>query len=133
MVDMTRYRKMFEEAEASVDYWMGSPIFDFTEDLCRLMTEKGVSRAELARRIGTSRAYITRLLGGSANFTLGTMVKLAMALDGVVHIHIADKKAITRWSDTPRRKAKSSGEAKQPAKARTRSTKRLGKEERQQG
>ena len=27
------------------------------------------------------------------------MVKLAMALDGAVHIHIADKRAITRWHD----------------------------------
>jgi hypothetical protein len=28
-----------------------------------------------------------------------TMVKLAMALDGAVHIHIADKRATTRWHD----------------------------------
>jgi plasmid maintenance system antidote protein VapI len=131
MVDMARYRKMFEDAEASADYWIASPIIDFTEDLCRLMNEQGVSRAELARRIGTSRAYITRLLGGSANFTLGTMVKLAMALDGVVHIHIADKRAITHWSDTPRRKTKRSGESKQPAKARTPSVKGSDKEKRQ--
>jgi transcriptional regulator with XRE-family HTH domain len=131
MVDMARYRKMFEEAETSADYWTASPIFDFTEDLCRLMKEQGVSRAELARRIGTSRAYITRLLGGSANFTLGTMVKLAMALDGVVRIHIADKRAITSWSDKPRRRAKSSGDSKRPAKARTPSAKGSGKEKRQ--
>lgn len=96
---LERYSKMFQEAEASVEYWVAGPEIEFTEDLCRLMKEKKVSRAELARRMGTSRAYITKLLGGDANFTLATMVKLAMALDGAVHVHIADKRARTRWHD----------------------------------
>jgi transcriptional regulator with XRE-family HTH domain len=99
VVNAELYRKMFEEAEASVEYWMAGPELEFCEDLCRLMKEKKVSRAELARRIGTSRAYITKLLAGGANFTLTTMVKLAMALGGKVHVHIADKRARTRWHD----------------------------------
>jgi plasmid maintenance system antidote protein VapI len=99
MVDIERYRKMFQEAESHADYWIDGPISEFTEDLARLMEEKNVSRAELARRMGTSRAYITKMLGGNANFTLLTMVKLAMALDGAVHIHISDKRAVTRWRD----------------------------------
>ena len=36
---------------------------------------------------------------GNANFTLATMVKLAMALDGALHLHIADRRAATRWYD----------------------------------
>jgi transcriptional regulator with XRE-family HTH domain len=99
-VDVERYRQMFEEAESHSDYWIDGPISEFTEDLSRLMKEQGVNRAELARRMGTSRAYVTKMLGGNANFTLLTMVKLAMALDGAVHIHIANKRAITRWQDT---------------------------------
>ena len=99
-VDVERYRQMFEEAESHSDYWIDGPISEFTEDLSRLMKEQSVTRAELARRMGTSRAYVTKMLGGNANFTLLTMVKLAMALDGAVHIHIANKRAITRWHDT---------------------------------
>jgi transcriptional regulator with XRE-family HTH domain len=113
--EMTRnlecYGRLFKEAETHADYWMAGPVIEFTEDLCRIMKEKRVSRAELARRIGSSRAYITKLLGGGANFTLLTMVKLAMALDGAVHIHISDKRATTRWRDKAPRKA-----AKKPAK-----------------
>jgi transcriptional regulator with XRE-family HTH domain len=97
--NLERNRRFFERAEASPDYWHEIPVVEFTEDLCRLMEEKQVSRAELARRIGTSRAYITKLLGGDANFTLMTMVKLAMALDGAVHVHIADRRADVRWHD----------------------------------
>jgi transcriptional regulator with XRE-family HTH domain len=106
---MERYQKLFEEAESHAGYWLAIPVLEFSDELCRLMKEKKVSRAELARRIGTSRAYITRLLGGSANFTLLTMVKLAMALDGVLHVHISDKQAITRWQDRqPKRAARKS-------------------------
>lgn len=97
--NLERYRRFFERAEASPFYWHEFAVTQFTEDLCRLMEEKKVSRAELARRIGTSRAYITKLLGGDANFTLMTMVKLAMALDGAVHVHIADRRAHVRWQD----------------------------------
>ena len=72
---------------------------DHIEDVCRRMEEQRVSRAELARRMGTSRAYVTKLLDGSANFTLTTMVKVAMALGGALHLHIADQHAATRWYD----------------------------------
>jgi len=97
--NLERYRQFFARAEASPDYWHAAAVHEFTIDLLRLMEEKKVSRAELARRIGSSRAYITKLLGGNANFTLMTMVKLAMALDGAIHIHIADRQADVRWHD----------------------------------
>jgi transcriptional regulator with XRE-family HTH domain len=99
MVDLEKYQQMFDEALASPEAWIDGPIVEFTEDLCRLMKEKGLSRADLAKKIGTSRAYVTKLLGGNANFTLATMVKLAFALDGAVHVHIADKQAVTHWTD----------------------------------
>jgi transcriptional regulator with XRE-family HTH domain len=97
--NLEKYQRMFDEALASPEAWEDGPVVEFTEDLCRLMKEKNVSRADLAKKIGTSRAYVTKLLGGNANFTLATMVKLAFALDGAVHVHIADKWAVTRWHD----------------------------------
>jgi plasmid maintenance system antidote protein VapI len=116
MVDVERYRQMFQEAESHADYWIDGPIREFTEDLTRLMEEQGVNRAELARRMGTSRAYITKMLGGNANFTLLTMVKLAMALEGAVHIHISDKRAVTRWKDKlPGKARRAAKKAAKPA------------------
>lgn len=51
-----------------------------------------------------------------------TMVKLAMALDGALHVHIADQRAVTRWKDlSPEEAAKQS--RKEEAKARRRSRK----------
>ena len=94
-----RFRQFHEEARKSVDYWVDGPITEFAEDIWRLMEEQKVSRAELARRLGTSRAYVTKLLGGNANFTLHTMTKVAMALGSTLHVHVADQKAVTRWID----------------------------------
>lgn len=108
--NLERYRRFSEQARASPDYWHEVAVMEFIMDLDRLMKEKEISRAELARRIGTSRAYITKLLGGNANFTLMTMVKLAMALRGAVHVHIADQRASTTWRDEPRSKPSSSAE-----------------------
>jgi transcriptional regulator with XRE-family HTH domain len=96
-----RFNQMAEEARKSVGYWTELPIIEFTEDICRLMDEQGVSRAELARRLGTSRAYVTKLLGGDANFTLQTMTRVAMALGGAIHVHVAPQEATVRWREAP--------------------------------
>ncbi len=96
---LERFRKFVAEAETSVDYWVDGPITEFIEDVWRLMEEQKVSRAELARRLGTSRAYVTKLLGGNANFTLQTMTKVAMALGSQVHVHVAGQEVLTRWID----------------------------------
>jgi plasmid maintenance system antidote protein VapI len=96
---LEKYSQFLERARKSVDFWVDGPITEFIEDIWRLMEEQKVSRAELARRLGTSRAYVTKLLGGNANFTLQTMTKVAMALGSTVHVHVADQKAITRWID----------------------------------
>jgi DNA-binding phage protein len=97
--NLERYRRSLQEARSSVDYWVDGPITEFIEDVWRLMEEQKVSLAELARRLGTSRAYVTKLLGGNANFTLQTMAKVAMALGAQVHVHVANRDSLTRWID----------------------------------
>ncbi|MBM3498125.1 MAG: helix-turn-helix transcriptional regulator [Armatimonadetes bacterium] len=44
------------------------------------MNKHGISRAELARRLGKSRAYVTRMLNGQPNMTLKTLTLIAVAL-----------------------------------------------------
>lgn len=116
-----KYRELLDRAESSPDYWREAAIIGFTEGLCRRMEEKKISKAELARRMGTSRAYITRLLGGDANFTLGTMVKLALAVDGALHVRIGDQDVVPAFETEPAVKP-------EPKKVRKR---REAKEERQ--
>lgn len=98
-MSIERYRQLLDRAESSPDYWREAVVIQFTEGLCRRMEEKKISKAELARRMGTSRAYVTRLLGGEPNFTLGTMVKLALAVDGALYVRIGDKDAVPSFEE----------------------------------
>lgn len=94
-----KYEKMLEEAEDSIEYWAEGAVLDFTEGLARVMEQHDISRAELAKRVGTSPSYITKVFGGDANFTIETMTKFALAIDQVVRIHIAPKDTKTVWRD----------------------------------
>ena len=53
---------------------------EFIDALAAQMDSQAVSGAELARRMGTSRAWVSRVLAGECNFTAATMGKLAFAL-----------------------------------------------------
>jgi transcriptional regulator with XRE-family HTH domain len=84
---------MFDEAEKRVEFWEEDAIITFTEDVCVAMERAGVSRAVLARRLGTSPAYITKVLRGNTNFTIKTMVRLAVALDMEFCPHLAPRES----------------------------------------
>lgn len=84
---LEEYAEMLQDAEKSVDFWYDIAVTDFSQELHARMRELNVSAAELARRMGTSKAYVSQLLDGG-NFTLQTMVKIAMALGAVVRIHL---------------------------------------------
>jgi transcriptional regulator with XRE-family HTH domain len=57
-----------------------------TEAISELMEERNISKADLARALGTSRANVTGLLAGSRNMTLRTLADLAFALESRVDI-----------------------------------------------
>jgi len=70
------------------DYVLEGIVLDLTDRIALAMQEQGVSRAELAERLGVSRAYITKLLGGNTNMTLRTLVRLALALGMVPEVSL---------------------------------------------
>lgn len=53
---------------------------EISDQIACLMQAAGASRAELARRMGKSPAYITKILQGNANFTLDSLVQIARVL-----------------------------------------------------
>ena len=66
--------------EDMADFQRERVMLDATETVCRLMQEQGVSRAELASRLGKSRAHVTQLLSGRTNMTLRTLSDVLCAL-----------------------------------------------------
>ena len=55
-------------------------IYNVTEDLMVILEGMGVSKKTLAVRLGKSRSYITQLLSGSRNMTLGSLSDICFAL-----------------------------------------------------
>ena len=89
---------LLERAKTGNAYWVDKAAVDFTEGLCEMMQKHGVSRAELARRIGVNRSYITKILRGNANLTLETMVKLTRAVDGDLEVRVRPPMTSHNWS-----------------------------------
>ena len=83
-----------------IAYWSEAAFLSFTEDLLKMMGNS-VSQAELARRVGVSRGYVSRVFAGRENLTLETMTKLAVAVGGSVRLHVAPQERVTRWNDVP--------------------------------
>lgn len=90
---MLKYRQLLKQAVQSVDYWSHIAMRAFVRDLGQRMDELGMKRADLARKIDASTAYVTKVMRGDVNFTLETMTKLAMAVDGKLDVRIVAKDA----------------------------------------
>jgi len=60
-------------------------ILAVTECVCQLMDKRKVSRSELARRLGRTKGYVTRFLGGRSNMTVRAVSDIFTALDSAVN------------------------------------------------
>jgi len=87
------YEAQRAEFDNDPDYWAEGLKLDFAEEVGRLMEEQKISRAELARRLGTSPAYVTKILHWTANLTLTSMSKIALAFGSRVYLTLAPKNA----------------------------------------
>jgi transcriptional regulator with XRE-family HTH domain len=84
-----------QRAEASAqetdEYWAEALKLEFALALDETRRAAGLSGAELAKRIKTSPAYISKVLSGESNLTIESMVKLVHAAGGRIRIEIVGK------------------------------------------
>jgi len=58
----------------------------FVEDVLKAMKEKNILKIDLAKRLGKSRQYVGRVLNETSNFTIESMVEIAIALDMKIEV-----------------------------------------------
>ena len=63
------------------------------ERIYTAMEERGVSQAQLARLLGKSRAYTTKIMRWNVNFTIETLFRISRLLECELDISISPKKA----------------------------------------
>src|ERR1700760_1214611 len=76
-----RQRPDHRAIEARVDEEMHGLVTQLTNEITFHMRERGISRADLAARMGVSPGRVSQILGGGENLTLRTLAALATALD----------------------------------------------------
>jgi len=85
------FKGLINEARGRDTFGVASMILDFTEGLHNIMEANGITRSDLARRLGVSPAYITKVLRGNVNFTVDSMVRLVKAAGGEISVQVAPK------------------------------------------
>ena len=85
-----------EKYQDSIGYRLEEAILNFTEQICEQMEKQKITRAELAERLGVSRAFITKLLNGNPNLTLKTMINMASALKSDLNIQIQPRRSAAK-------------------------------------
>ena len=84
-------QEKLEKARKRPSFNFEKAILDFTSHVCEQMENQNITRAELAKRLNKKPAYITRVLNGSCNPTVKTMVSFAMALDSEFKLDLVSK------------------------------------------
>ena len=109
-----RFSDLLQRAELSDAFQIDRLKVEISERIYNAMNQQGVSNAELARRLGKSRAYVTKLLRGTTNFTLESLVRIGRALSCEVEFELLPKHAQTKASAASKAVRKSS--SKTPTK-----------------
>ncbi len=91
-----RFADLLQRAELSDAYQIDRLKVEISERIYKAMKQQGVPNAELARRLGKSRAYVTKLLRGTTNFTLESLVRIGSALSCEVEFELLPKAAQTK-------------------------------------
>jgi transcriptional regulator with XRE-family HTH domain len=69
-----------ENSNRARDLARGSYLFRVTEDILIAMEDLGVTKSELASKLGISKPRISQLLKGGSNMTIGTLSDIAWEL-----------------------------------------------------
>jgi predicted transcriptional regulator len=95
MVNIRSYKdvkkRFLEDPEFRKEYEALGPEFKLIESIIRRRMELKMSQEELATRVGTGQAVISRLESGNANPTLASLAEIAKALEANLRIELKPK------------------------------------------
>jgi transcriptional regulator with XRE-family HTH domain len=93
------YKRFVARAEKSAAYWQQIVLSEFLESLFAQMSRKNMRPSDVADALGKSAGYVSRVLNGEENPTIANLIRFSRAVDGVLHVHVADRNAVTEWDD----------------------------------
>jgi len=82
------FKRELERARDSFDYKLESMELEVTERILQVMEEKGITRSELAERLGVSKAAVSKLFNNGSNMTLKRLLTIAEALGQELRVNL---------------------------------------------
>jgi len=82
-----------------VDEQLASLITQVTNEITWYMSERGLTRADLAGRMGVSPGRVSQVLSGGENLTLRTLAGVLAALDARFEMQLAPREPVADGGD----------------------------------
>jgi DNA-binding Xre family transcriptional regulator len=82
------FSEIYDRVKDSFEYKLKTLEFEVTEKIVALMSKRNMNRADLAGKLGTSKAAVSKLLNDGSNVTLKRLLKISEALDCEVKVEI---------------------------------------------
>lgn len=104
MIISKELNAFIDAAKTKDSYWVEKAKLDYSMALEKQRKAAGFNYADIAKRIASSAAYITKVFRGDSNLTIESMVKLARAVGGNVEIRVVNAQAeavlpaVTEWN-----------------------------------
>ena len=84
-----KFAALLTEFQQSEAFELEQAKVEIAEQIYRLMQQKNISNVELARRLGSSKAYVTKILQGNTNFTIESLIKISRSLSCQVAVQFS--------------------------------------------
>jgi len=84
------FATMFAEAETRDEFHVAGLKIEIAEQICRMMEKRNITQSDLARKLGKNRAYISKILKGTTNFTIETLVLIGRKLEAEWDFQLTD-------------------------------------------
>lgn len=78
--------KLLEDPEFKIEALKAEFIMDVTEEICEKMFNDNVTRLKLAEKLDKSKSFVSQVLNGTRNMTLGTLAEIAHFMGYKPHI-----------------------------------------------
>ena len=89
------FQKQFEALKDDFDFRLETLILNITETISENMEKKGFNRSKFAEILRVSPPAVTKILNGTSNFTLKTLLTIADALDLNLKIDFEEKEKVS--------------------------------------
>ena len=94
------FKQKINTLHEDFDFRLETLILELTENICEQMKRQDINRTEFAKCLNISPPAVTKILNGSSNFTLRTLLSIANALECDLVISFSERNKAVHTLDT---------------------------------